>query len=59
MRSVFDVDLVDLEQSDEIQLLAELMVLASESLDALDLPTIDATLGLRRIAEVPTQRLAS
>jgi hypothetical protein len=60
MRSVFDVDLEDAEQVDEIQLLAELMVLASEAAGALDLSTIDATLGLDRpVVQLPEQRRAS
>lgn len=59
MRSVFDVELEDTEQSDEIHLLGELMVLASESVAALDLPTIDATLGVRSFTAVPEQRRAS
>lgn len=46
MDNVFDVDLDDPEQFGEIQLLGELMVLASESMGALDLRTIDATLGV-------------
>jgi hypothetical protein len=59
MRSVFDVELEDFEQSDEIHLLAELMVLASESMDTLDLPTIDATLGVQPFSGLPEQRRAS
>ena len=60
MQSVFDVDLEDAEQVDEIQLLAELMVLASEATGALDLSTIDATLGLDRpLVNLPEQRRAS
>ena len=62
MRSVFDVDLEDAEQVHEIQLLAELMVLASESTSTLDLGTIDAILGLAPAAPVvalPEQRRAS
>jgi hypothetical protein len=59
MRSVFDVELEDTEQSAEIYLLAELMVLASESVDVLDLHTIDATLGLQPFAALPEQRRAS
>lgn len=59
MRSVLDVELEDTEQTDEIVLLAELMVLASEAPDALDLSTIDATLGLRPWPELPEQRRAS
>lgn len=59
MRSVFDVDLEDPEQVDEIELLGELMVLASESLDALDLSTIDATLGLGPVTPLPEQRQPS
>lgn len=54
MANTFDVELQDPEQFDEIQLLGELMVLASESLGTLDLGTIDATLGVRD--DLPTQR---
>jgi hypothetical protein len=56
MTNALDVKLQDDEQFDEIQLLAELMVQASESLEALDLSTIDATLGLDPLAELPSQR---
>lgn len=52
MSDTLDVDLQDGEQSDEIELLAELMVLASESSGALELRAIDETLGL---TETPTQ----
>lgn len=54
MANTFDVELQDPEQFDEIQLLGELMVLASESLGTLDLGTIDATLGVRD--DLPNQR---
>lgn len=57
MGNALDVRLQDDEQFDEIQLLGELMVLASESLEALDVTTIDATLGLE--LHVPDQRRAS
>jgi hypothetical protein len=56
MSHAFDVELQDLEQIDEIELLTELMVLASETQGALDLPTIDATLGLD--SAFPQQRRA-
>jgi hypothetical protein len=56
MSSPLDVELQDDEQLDEIRLLGELMVLASESQGALDLTTIDAGLGVRRPA-LPGQRL--
>jgi hypothetical protein len=55
MQNTLDVDLEDSEQYDEIRLLGELMVLASESMGTLDAGTIDATLGLRR-APFPEQR---
>ena len=58
MSNALDVKLQDDEQFDEIQLLAELMVRATESLGALDLPTIDSTLGLQPVAGLPTQRCA-
>lgn len=57
MFNALDVEMQDDEQFDEIQLLGELMVLASESLEALDVSTIDATLGLE--LHVPDQRRAS
>jgi hypothetical protein len=57
MSHAFDVELRDDEQIDEIELLTELMVLASETQGALDLSTIDATLGLER--PFPEQRRAS
>lgn len=59
MTNALDVELQDSEQFDEIQLLAELMVRASESMDALDLPTIDATLGIERVVDLPAQRSAN
>lgn len=55
MNNTLDVDLEDSEQFDEIQLLGELMVLASESMGALDPRTIDATLGVKK-APLPEQR---
>jgi hypothetical protein len=57
MPHTFDVELQDMEQIDEIELLTELMVLASETQGALDLTTIDATLGLG--SDLPQQRRAS
>jgi hypothetical protein len=54
-----DIDLYDAELNTEIQLLAELMVLGSESVDTLDRGTIDAVLGVRPGAAVPAQRQAS
>jgi hypothetical protein len=57
MSDTLDVDLQDDEQSDEIQLLAELMVLASECSGALDERTIDETLGLTETKKpLPFQR---
>lgn len=60
MTSSLDVDLNDDELTTEIQLLAELMVRASESPSALDVTTIDATLGVSHadVLELPQQRLA-
>ena len=60
MTSSLDVDLNDDELTTEIQLLAELMVRASESPSALDVNTIDATLGVSHADELglPEQRLA-
>jgi hypothetical protein len=57
MSHMLDVELQDHEQIDEIELLTELMVLASETQGALDLPTIDATLGL--VSRLPQQRRAN
>ena len=54
MANICDVELQDTEQFDEIQLLGELMVLASESLGTLDLASIDKTLGVR--SGLPIQR---
>ena len=58
MMSSFDVDLNDDELNDEIQLLAELMVIASESSAALDPRIVDETLGVHPEAgpSFPTQR---
>ena len=56
MNDALDVDLEDDEQIAEIELLSELMALAGEGAAALDLSTIDATLGLGQ--EIPAQRLA-
>ena len=60
MTSSLDVDLNDDELTTEIQLLAELMVRASESPSALDVDTIDDTLGVSHAEELelPQQRLA-
>ncbi len=60
MTSSLDVNLNDDELTTEIQLLAELMVLASESPSSLDAGTIDATLGVSHTdeLELPRQRLA-
>ena len=58
MSNALDVELQDAEQFDEIQLLGELMVLASESLGALDINTIDVTLGIAGLC-LPDQRRAS
>jgi len=55
MGNTFDVDLDDPEQFDEIRLLGDLMVLASESTGALDRGTIDATLGVEG-SSLPEQR---
>jgi hypothetical protein len=55
MSNLLDTELHDSEQIDEIELLTELMVLASETQGTLDLPTIDATLGLDGL---PQQRRA-
>jgi hypothetical protein len=61
MTSSLDVDLNDDELTTEIQLLAELMVIASESSTVLDPHTIDATLGLNPAADpvLPAQRALS
>lgn len=62
MTSTLDVDLFDTDLSDEIQLLAELIVVATESEDSLDAGTIDLLLGVRasrHAVDVPRQRLAS
>jgi hypothetical protein len=56
MTDPLDVDLEDEEQIDEIELLGELMVLASAAPDELDPGTIDATLGVARL--IPAQRVA-
>lgn len=58
MQNTLDVDLEDSEQYDEIRLLGELMVLASESMGALDPATIDALLGVSD-AQLPEQRRSS
>lgn len=59
MTSSLDVDLNDDELTDEIRLLAELMVIASESPTVLDLQVIDATLGVRpEPPSLPRQRVA-
>jgi hypothetical protein len=56
MSHTLDVELHDTEQFDEIQLLGELIVLASEAAEDLDLETIDATLLLGGTARLPEQR---
>lgn len=55
MSHTLDVELHDTEQFDEIQLLGELIVLASEAVEDLDLETIDATLLLGTV-KLPEQR---
>lgn len=58
MTSSLDVDLNDDELTDEIRLLAELMVIASESSTVLDPHVIDATLGVRpEPTSLPLQRV--
>lgn len=61
MMSSFDVDLNDDELNDEIQLLAELMVIASESSTALDPRVVDETLGVHPEVgpSFPSQRAQS
>lgn len=54
MANVCDVELHDFERFDEIQLLGELMVLASNSVGALDLAAIDETLCAPPV--LPSQR---
>jgi hypothetical protein len=57
--SSLDVDLQDQDLVTEIALLADLMVVASESAQRLDQDTIDETLGLWPTADVlhlPVQR---
>lgn len=61
MHSSLDVELHDTDLITEIGLLADLMVIASESPDPLDLEQVDAALGLFSDADVvnfPRQRLA-
>ena len=60
MTSALDVDLNDGDLITEIHLLADLMVIASESTGSLDTTTIDAALGVG-VAEgvdIPQQRVA-
>lgn len=61
MRNTLDVELQDMEQFDEICLLGELMVLASESQGTLDPGLVDVILGLTSSASphLPDQRRAS
>ena len=61
MTSALDVDLNDDELTTEIHLLAELMVIASESSTVLDPQTIDATLGVspEAVSVLPAQRALS
>jgi hypothetical protein len=54
MANVCDVELHDFERFEEIELLGELIVLASESLGALDVAAIDETLGVH--PALPSQR---
>ena len=54
MANVCDVELHDSERFDEIQLLGELMVLASTSVATLDLAAIDETLCAH--PALPSQR---
>lgn len=59
MSDNLDVDLHDRELIDEIELVTELMVLASEASSDLDQDTIDAVLGLgsaRRRTPIRTVR---
>lgn len=61
MHSSLDVELHDTDLIAEIGLLADLMVMASESPGPLDLEQVDAALGLFPAADVvslPRQRLA-
>lgn len=48
MSDILDVELDDNELNSEIELLTELMLLASESAGPLDPVTVDAALGVRR-----------
>lgn len=57
MINALAAELRDTEQLDEILLLGELMVLASECMGSLDLRTIDATLGVEQ-RPLPGQRQA-
>ena len=62
MYSALDVELHDADLITEIGLLADLMVVASETSGPIDPMTIDAALGLFPGADVvhlPQQRLAS
>lgn len=61
MNHALDVELHDPELNTEIQLLAELMVIASEYIGSLDLATIDETLGLGPVdqIELPQQRVSA
>ena len=54
MANVCDAELHDFERFDEIQLLGELIVLASESEGDPDIATIDETLGVH--PALPSQR---
>lgn len=59
MTNMSDVDLTDTDLATEIELLAELIVAASESEGPLDERTIDLTLGLRSPSHAvafPSQR---
>lgn len=61
MTSSLDVDLHDTDLITEIGLLADLMVVASESSGRLDRQVIDETLGLwpaATVLQLPPQRMA-
>jgi hypothetical protein len=61
MNSSLDVELHDIDLITEIGLLADLMVVASETPGPLDTDTVDTTLGLfptAGVVSLPEQRLA-
>ncbi|HEX6248107.1 MAG TPA: hypothetical protein VFZ64_09580 [Nocardioidaceae bacterium] len=61
MFHALDVELTDTELTSEIELLTDLMVLASSSATALDPGMVDAALGVStgRQTRMPEQRAAS